>query len=162
MKYSAKDIYRTGNQFFAASKTLNEKLSETNNVGLYIGPIITNLALAIELYLKCNYVLDRGKRPPNSHDLYNLYTGLNQESRNLINVLYEKFLEIDPAVKVMKEQMPEVDLKIESVLRQMNKAFVNWRYNHEGNFTSVPSPGPLVQALKARIEIENPEWKADI
>ena len=43
MKYTAKDVYRTGNQFYAASVALNEKLSETNDIGLYIAPIITNM-----------------------------------------------------------------------------------------------------------------------
>jgi hypothetical protein len=162
MDYSAKDVYRTATQYYAASSAINEKLIATNNVGIYIAPWITNCALAIELYLKCLYFMDRGRKAPRNHDLNQLYRALGEENRITIKLFYDQFVGLDQTVQNMKSHYPETDLDLNIVLPQINKAFVNWRYNHEGNFTSFPTGGPLVQALKARIEMVNPDWRINI
>lgn len=159
MNYSAKDVYRTATQYYAASIAINEKLSETNNVGIYIAPWITNCALSIELYLKSLYLMDRGKKAPGTHDLAKLFRALNEENRIVIKLFYDQFVGMDQTVQKMKSQFPETEIDLDVVLKQINKAFVSWRYNHEGNFTSFPTGGPLVQALKTRIEMINPDWK---
>jgi hypothetical protein len=158
MNYSAENVFRTGEQFFAATNAISEKLSQTNNVQLYLAPYITNMALTIELYLKCLYFMDTGKKPPRSHDLKQMYNALKEESKAWIRAQYDFFVSIDEGIKVMKLNVPEMQTELEVVLKDINNAFMNWRYNHEGNLTSFPTGGPLSQALRARIKTLKPEW----
>ncbi|MHB8076672.1 hypothetical protein [Desulfosporosinus fructosivorans] len=158
MNYTAEAVYRTGNQFFAASTAISEKLSQTNDLQLYLASFVTNMSLTIELYLKSLYILHREKKPPLSHDLKQMYNALNEENKSWIKNQYNHYLNIDEGIKVMKSKVPEMETELEVVLIQIYKAFVKWRYNHEGNLTSFPTSGPLSQALRARIKSLKPEW----
>ncbi|ARU60706.1 hypothetical protein CBW65_06110 [Tumebacillus avium] len=159
MKYEAKDIYNTANSFLAASNALNQKLSETNDVGTYIAPIITNAAFSIELYLKCIYLIENKKPAPNIHQLDKLYKGLSDESKAVIEVIYNVLIIQSGTDMAMKEKVPETNLDLDSVLKGMSSAFINWRYSFEKRFTGFAGSGPLINALKSRIKILEPGWE---
>lgn len=157
MNFSAKEIYDQANNFLAASNVLNEKLRETDDIGTYIAPIITNTAFCIELYLKCIYMIEKGQ-PAQGHFLDKLYRKLSKESRDLIEAIYNMLLPKSQTDMFLKQQMPEMKTDLDSVLKEMSSAFIKWRYSFEGNITGFPASGPIIDALKGRIKILKPEW----
>jgi hypothetical protein len=158
MNYTAKDIYNTANNFLAAANVLNEKLSETNDIGTYIAPIITNTAFSIELYLKCIYMIEKGQPAPNIHHLDKLYRKLSKESRDMIEAIYDMLVPQSQTLMVLKQKVPEMKTDLDSVLKEMSSAFIKWRYSFEGNITGFPASGPIIDALRSRIKMLKPEW----
>jgi hypothetical protein len=157
MSYTAKDIYNSANNFLAAANVLNEKLSETNDIGTYIAPIITNTAFTIELYLKCIYMIEKG-RPTQGHYLDKLYGQLSKESRDMIEAIYDMLVSQSPTVMILKQKVPDMRTDLNSVLKEMSRAFIKWRYSYEGNITGFPASGPIIDALRTRIKMLKPEW----
>jgi hypothetical protein len=158
MNYTAKDIYTTANNFLAASNVISQKLSETNDVGTYIAPFVTVTSFAIELYLKCIYMIETGKPAPNIHDLNQLYRKLGEESKIVIEMVYNMLVQQDPTVNALKEKVPEMKTDLDSVLKEISGAFIKWRYSYEKKLTGFPASGPIINALKGRIKILKPEW----
>jgi len=159
LNYSAEEIYNTANSFLAASNALNQKLSETNDVGTYIAPIITNTAFSIELYLKCIYMIEHKKPAPNIHQLDKLYQKLSEENRIVIKMIFDMLVPQSKTDMTLKEKIPGTELNLDSVLKDMSSAFINWRYSFEKRLTSFAASGPLIDALKGRIKILEPKWK---
>lgn len=158
MDYTAKDIYDSANNFQAASNVLSQKISETNDIGTYIAPFITVTSFAIELYLKCIYVIETGKPAPGIHDLEKLYGNLGEESKIVIEMVYNMLVQQDPIVNAMKEKVPEMKTDLESVFKEISGAFIKWRYSYEKKVTGFPTSGPIINALKGRVKILKPEW----
>ncbi|GGI11526.1 hypothetical protein [Gottfriedia solisilvae] len=157
MNYNAKAVYDSANNFLVASNALNEKLSETNDIGTYIAPIIVNTAFSIELYLKCIYMIENGQ-PIQGHFLDKLYRKLSKESREMIEAIYDMLVPQSPTVMILKQKIPDMKTDLDTVLKDMSSAFIKWRYNFEGSITGFPASGPIIDALKARIKILKPEW----
>lgn len=158
MDYTAKDIFRVANSFATASSVISERLSETGDVGTYIAPYITLASFAIELYLKCIHMIDNNKPAPSTHELYRLYANLSEESRIVIEMVYDLLVEQDPVIKATKEKVPEMKTDLDSVFKEISSAFTKWRYSYEKKLTGFPASGPLLTALKGRIKILKPEW----
>lgn len=158
MNYQAKGIYDAAHNFLVASNTLNEKLSETNDLSTYLAPYITVSSFSIELFLKCLYALEKGKKAKNIHKLYQLYDALSDDSKIIIKMLYEMYAEKDPSLIVLKSKVPEMKTDLEDILKDMSNAFVNWRYSYEGNLTSFQGSGPIINAIIGRISMLQPDW----
>lgn len=73
-------------------------------------------------------------------------------------MFYDLSVQQGPIVNAMKQQFPEQQTELLSVLKEISKSFINWRYSHEGNLTSFPTAGPLFIALQGRIKLLKPEW----
>lgn len=157
MDYTAKDIYQSANNFLAASNALNEKLTLTNDIGTYIAPIITNTAFSIELYLKCLYLIEKGK-PAKGHFLDKLYRDLTKETREIIEVTYDMLVPQSQTIALLKQKVPNMKTDLESVLKEMSNSFVKWRYSYEGGITGFPASGPLIDAIRLRIKMLKPDW----
>ncbi|WP_342577665.1 hypothetical protein [Psychrobacillus sp. FSL K6-2843] len=157
MNYTAKSIYNTANSFLAASNALNEKLSYTNDIDTYIAPIITNTSFCIELYIKCIYMIEKGQ-PIHGHFLDKLYRKLSKESRDIIEALYDMLLQQSPSDIALKQKAPGMKSDIGTVLEDMAGAFIKWRYRHEGGLTGFQASGPIIDALRHRIKMLEPEW----
>lgn len=157
MNYTAKEIFITANNFLAASNALNEKLSATNDIGTYIAPIITNTSFCIELYIKCIYMIEKGQ-PVHGHFLDKLYRKLSKESRDTIEAVYDMLLQQSPTDIALKHKVPDMKTDLGSVLQDMAKAFIKWRYRHEGGLTGFQASGPIIDALRHRIKMLEPEW----
>jgi len=158
MNYTAKDIFNSASSFDWASVAVIEKSDQTNDVGTFMAPFVTLSAFSIELYLKCIYTIEYGKDAPYQHDLDKLFSKLTDESRVVIRMFYDMFVEKDVVVNAMLVQVPEAKIDLDSVLKESGKAFEKWRYSYQRNITGFPASRPLIQALRARIQILKPEW----
>jgi hypothetical protein len=158
MNYKARDVCLTANNFFAASAALNEKIGQTNDIGTYIAPYVTVTSFTIELYLKCIFMLDKGKSAPNIHDLAKLYNSLGDESKIVIEKVYEMAVSHDPIVNAMRAQVPEMITDLNKVFKEISGAFVKWRYSYERKITGFPTSGPIIEALRARVRMIHPDW----
>lgn len=87
-------------------------------------------SLSLEMYFKCLY-LESGQEAPHTHDLLDLFSGLNEKLKNLIETGYENLCKESDWVKSVKYYYPETDWSIRGVLEQAKNGFVTWRYFHE-------------------------------
>lgn len=158
MNYTEKDIYESANNFYLASLAVNEKLSKTDDIQVYIAPITTLTSFSIELYLKCIYMIENNKPAENIHGLDKLFDALGDESKLLIKFFYDNFIQQDLLVNELKKQVPELNTNLEDVLKESSKAFIKWRYSYEKNLCDFPSGTTIINALKARIKTLKPDW----
>jgi|GEM_PF-2027372 len=155
MNYSAQDIFSTGEQFYAASIVLNKQLLVTEHFHLYIPPLNTNLALSIELYLKCLYIIDKNEYPSRNHNLGDIYSKLNEKTKTCINELYNELVLNDKDLENLESELLEID----AALNQASRSFINWRYNHENKYGSFLTGDILSLVLRYYILMNNSDWE---
>ncbi|MBG9585560.1 hypothetical protein [Cytobacillus firmus] len=159
MDYSAKDIFKSANNFHVAAITLFEKLDETKDVGTYLAPNITVSSFTLELYLKCIYMLENKRAAPNMHALDKLFDLLSIESKHIIEYVYNSLVQRSPSIQELKRIFLEKDLRLESVIKEMSHAFVKWRYSYEKKqLPDYTGASEIIEGLKARIRMLEPEW----
>ena len=104
---------------------------------------VTNLSLALELYLKALYLLS-GLQVPTTHDLWSLFEGLPQSVKSTIIACYKRLPEAPAGIKVLEIQLSvgpfkgdppfpdsNLDYSLENVLKRSKDAFQTWRYLYE-------------------------------
>ena len=104
---------------------------------------VTNLSLALELYLKALYLLS-GLQVPTAHDLWSLFEGLPQSVKSTIIACYKKLPKAPAGIKVLQIQVSvgpfkgdplfpdhKSDYSLENVLKRSKDAFQTWRYLYE-------------------------------
>ena len=104
---------------------------------------VTNLSLALELYLKALYLLS-GFQVPTTHDLWSLFEGLPQSVKSTIIACYKRLPEAAAGIKVLQIQLSvgplkgdptfpdhKSDYSLENVLKRSKDAFETWRYLYE-------------------------------
>ena len=156
-------------RFLLAANHLTEALSRTGNPGLSTA-FIVNGALALELYMKCIFVLDSKKPPLRTHDLVRIYDALCHEVRQHLNDSYRTVLNTNPAHRAMAIKIREMgirnpqleDPKIRTELEEVADAFVSWRYAWEGNLKGFAKFGELVRAMRATISYCDPSVKFEV
>ncbi|MDQ0191183.1 hypothetical protein JI721_04145 [Alicyclobacillus cycloheptanicus] len=158
MRYDAQDVFKTATGFDAATAAIVAKLGQTNDIATYVSPFVTVASFTIEVYLKCLFMLDHGRPAPRSHKWDTLFGQLSKENRVEIEKLYNQFVATDPLVQDMVQRVPGTKLDLSSFLKDAGSAFVNWRYMYERKLTSFPTSGPLIRALRERIQTLKPEW----
>lgn len=158
MNYTAKDIYTSANNFNVASLALNEKLSETDDVATYLAPIITVTSFTIELYLKCIYLIENGKPAPKKHNLDVLFGLLREDSKKIIETIYNMCVQNNQNVMALKARVPEMNVDLEHVFSEISEAFVKWRYSYQEPICGFPTGGQIIEALITRIKLFGPEW----
>ncbi|OGX78214.1 hypothetical protein A6395_13410 [Exiguobacterium sp. SH31] len=149
----ARQIFLQARRFTNAGGILGDKISETNDLDLYLAPFIVNTSFAIELYLKCIYVIEQDKEPKFIHHLDELYNKLSKESKGYISTVFEMINQTEHSYHALKDKVPDFDWSIEGVLRSSSKAFVNWRYSFQSEVTGFPSSRAVISALEACIFI---------
>jgi len=159
--YTAGDVYNQANNFLKASSVLSEKLLLSHDLNTYISPYITVTSLAIELYLKTLYLIEKGTgiAVPRKHNLRKLYGLLGGDSQKFIKISYDEHITKDPITCNIKKSRPDVDLELETVLEEMSEAFVNWRYIFEKRAKGFPAAGPIIRAVRERIRTLCPDWQ---
>ena len=60
-------------------------------------------------------------------------------------------------VAATKAQIPDLDTDLKNCLKEASGAFIKWRYSYEKNLCGLPTAGPIINALKGRINLLNPE-----
>lgn len=146
-----KQMFLQARRFKNAGAVLADKWSETDDIDLYVAPFIVNSSFAIELYLKCIYMIENGKEPNRVHKLDLLYKKLSRESKDSIAAIFMLVNERSGSYHALKDKVPGFDWSIEGVLASASQAFVNWRYSFEGNLTSFSSPQSIFIALESCI-----------
>ncbi|WP_214757196.1 hypothetical protein [Exiguobacterium sp. s123] len=157
---NARQIFLQARRFRNAGDLIGKALSETNDVNMYIGPIVVNKAFSTELYLKCLYYLENGKdsKKRDGHNLGKLFRELSKESQNTISGYFEALNSLDPLHLELKKHVPELDESLEKILDSASHAFISWRYNYQYQPTSFQSSNAVLTALEICIFQIRPEW----
>ncbi|KTR27887.1 hypothetical protein RSA11_04275 [Exiguobacterium indicum] len=151
MEDKAKLIFEQARRFRNAGAILGNKLSETSDPGLYMAPFIVNSSFAIELYLKCIYVIETKEEPKYVHKLEQLFDNLSDFSQFITSDIFSRLNEQEGSYHALKDKVPDFDWSLRGVLESASQAFVKWRYSFDGDITSFPSAGAVINALEACI-----------
>ncbi len=158
----AKDIFRTANIFNHAASVINKKMvEELENKGSTMLPAagLTNCMLALELYLKCLYVLESGKKIIRTHSIKELYDSITPAAQSEIQTLFEEAKRQNPTMQALASQFPDNEYSLDAVLELVNEAFIEWRYAFEKNAGSLYGHAELIFATRTYILERKPEWK---
>ena len=118
-----KSIYDQAVSFANSSNLIYEKdLKKTPRNGQGITPFVVNAAFSAELYLKC--LLKTCGKDIHSHTLTALFKALPNKIKDKINK-HKKQLEAEYDV--------EKNALFKEHLKNINNAFINWRYVYEKN-----------------------------
>lgn len=109
--------------------------------GLSVAPFVVNSAFAIELYFKTLHEL-QGTNPGREHHLLKLYDELTQPTRD---VVIKHALANGPRYGV---PLTTAD-QLRGFVDELDNAFVEWRYCHEGGTTSKITIQPTILVMKA-------------
>ncbi|RIE15886.1 hypothetical protein [Candidatus Cryosericum septentrionale] len=116
----------------------------------YLWPGVVCDALAVELYMKCLAVLERGDCL-RTHSLRILFADLSPDSQAEIAQTFERLIAANPLAQAMKAQVPKVSFAIHDVLREMDLVFEQARYVYENQLRGAYGLGELAQAVRKRI-----------
>lgn len=132
--------------------------------------LVTNSAIASELYLKCLIHLETGQLVKNQHNLKKLFGMLRQETQEMIQARFDAALgkqkeydysntpvELKEDAQAVAQNMPK---NLKEALKKGAGAFVEWRYLYEDESES-GNPFSLFylpSLLRAVILERKPEW----
>ncbi len=123
----------------------------------FVGPAFASAAFSLELYFKTIYEMDSAPMPPRVHNLLILYQNLSPPRRRQIQERY------DAATGSTQQNIKKtlgIDHGIEKVLEDARDIYEIMRYIHEGGRPAVWNADPVLNAVKAVILEENPDWSA--
>ncbi len=150
MSNSTKKMFDNAEIFFKASNVLSRVISEGHPEAIVA--VNTNMALSLEIYLKCLQVTETNSfRFRRIHEILTLYQNLSHESQSKIEQYYNLHIKDNPTIMAMLSQFPNTNLSITHVLSEINKAFVDWRYIFEGKGGSFYGVDTIIMAVKSRI-----------
>jgi hypothetical protein len=107
------------------------------------------IALAVEAFIKCLYVIQLDKRP-GSHNLLQLYNSLSKEDKTEIKKNYDAIAAKSDRLGAMHFYHPDIPLDLNSVLERTHNAFVHYRYPSKGK-SGAYGLQELASALKQHI-----------
>lgn len=107
------------------------------------------IALAVEAFIKCLYVIQLAKRP-SGDNLLQLYNSLRKEDKTEIKNNYDAIASKSDRLKKMHTYNPDVPLDLISVLERTHNAFVHYRYPSKGK-SGAYGLQELASALKQHI-----------
>lgn len=135
----AESFQRLGEQFIDNIGNIPEESTQNFNIDISnVASSATNLALALEIYLK-TLLSQLGKHIPKIHDLWKLYTALPQKIKKEIEDKYDKALHSLPknkpdSITIAKgpHNTPEWERNklpgIAELLKRSADVFLSWRY----------------------------------
>ncbi|MDO9413779.1 MAG: hypothetical protein Q7T81_14510 [Pseudolabrys sp.] len=138
-------IFRQAVSFGTTAAYLWERdLSNVPRSAVSIAPFVVNATFALELYLKAVGLLHGVKL--HGHDLVDLFDAIPEEAKQSLLAAF-KFAKWSCAIKNL-HQYREALLKI-------RKAFMEWRYLHEGNANSTIDFPSLIFMMEVAHEVCN-------
>ena len=121
-------MYRQANSFAELANSIYKKdLQKSPYKGSSVSPFVVNAAFSIELYLKTIHSI-YGNKVKGRHHLANLYRKLPTKGKDFFNKAAN---DVRPRYKLE----PNVDIL--SSLKDLSKAFEQWRYIYEFDGLSV-------------------------
>ena len=124
-------------------------------------PGLTNLALSLEIYLKCLLALERNGRRFGGHLLYKeLYRHVRSDNQALISKYYEEYEDGRSGSAAVLRQLYKAPTFADTLLEAQN-AFVAWRYSYEEETIKVLPKGfdSCVAAVRRVILEQKPQWQ---
>jgi hypothetical protein len=126
-------------------------------------PLGVNLALSLEIHLKCLITLER-TRPSETHDLEKLFYRLSPETQERAERIYDE-VRVTDAVCLREAELlrrrgwdPEDVFSLRAALRKSAHAFLRLRYAYEEPTVSDFTLSPLIIAINRIILERKPEW----
>lgn len=127
--------------------------------------IAANLALGLELYLKCLILLD-GKNPKRKHNLKSLFDELSPKSKDAIQKNHRELLKTDPSIRAesaklrLRGENPERVFDFHSSLQKSANAFEQSRYPFDPSYEAHTYLAVPIEKATRRVIIDrNPGWK---
>jgi len=123
-------------------------------------PNIVNSVLTSELYLKCLLTL-QGTAFRHIHEIEDLYDAVNPSRKKRIKEIYEGLFDRVPyLIDMRKLASGRAQFGFEDVLKQLNKAFIEWRYifQYPGD-RSGAAHNVLRCALRQMVLEIKPDWE---
>ena len=127
-----KKIFRLAEKYTEASRILRKEMGgdgwESSAPRLLVD------SFAVELYLKCLYVLDANKRPKRGHDWLKLFEALERQTQLAIREEFKRIIESDVVLNNLGTINPEA-AKLTDFNRSLEAArdtFDKRRYVYEG------------------------------
>lgn len=127
-------MYQLAEQYSEASRILEESAKD----GKWTAPRLLVDSFAVELYLKCLYVLDTNKAPLEQHDWEQLFDVLKPFTKTAIRDEFERIVRNDPVLSHLDVINPEA-LRFIDFNRSLTAAkntFDKGRYKYEAQLTS--------------------------
>jgi len=128
-------IFQLAERYSEASRILEAQM-KGDEWGVSAPRLLVD-SFAIELYLKCLYVLDTGSPPPREHDWVKLFEALDSHTRNAIREAFDRIVSEDPVLRHLAVINPDA-VKITDFHRSLAAAkntFDKRRYLFEASPT---------------------------
>jgi hypothetical protein len=95
-----KQMYQLAEHYSEASRLLQDQ-AQGNGWGC-LAPQMLVESFAVELYLKCLYVLDMNEAPPFGHDWEKLFNALKDFTRDLIREQFKRSINSDSVLRNLR------------------------------------------------------------
>lgn len=142
---------------FAALCDAGQRSADNANRSILSGVIVTNAALALELYLKCLRSIERGEYKT-GHNLRELFDDLSERTKSEIHDAHSRCEGVHNTFFLLKRRGLPTDLN--SVLEMGQDAFERFRYAHENEAKNcVWALTPLIIIVKHLILEKRPDWE---
>ena len=123
-------MYQLAEHYSEASRLLEEQ-AKGEEWGCSAPQLLVD-SFAVELYLKCLYVLDTNKSPLEKHDWEKLFDALAPHTKTLIREAFERIVRSDPVLSNLEVINPEalkVTLRKIRLIRDVTSSSRNRRAN---------------------------------
>jgi hypothetical protein len=130
-------MYQLAERYSEASELLDEQARGTA-YGCSAPQLLID-SFAVELYLKCLYVLDHGQAPNNTHDWTELFGTLKPHTQSMIRDTFNDTIRQDPVLsnlKVINPDAPHGLTDFNKSLEVAARTFDHRRYLYETAGTS--------------------------
>jgi hypothetical protein len=124
-------MYQLAEHYSEASRLLTEQ-AKGEHWGCSAPRLLVD-SFAIELYLKCLFVLEKDSAPPEQHDLQELFDALDPATKDIIRKTFQGKVQTDPILSNLDEINPDA-LKVTDFERSLAAAkstFHKRRYRYE-------------------------------
>ncbi|MGY8705126.1 hypothetical protein RAD16_05205 [Bradyrhizobium sp. 18BD] len=156
-------IYMNAERFRAADAILRSDANMKDYGPTIAAPSMVLSAFASELYLKCLFVIETGRSPPDTHDLRKLFTLLSDLVRNDIENSWDAYNSTPSRVSVFEAIERQTGRAVPRDLRWHLKAggdgFTSLRYQHEERHQNVAFfLGDFHLMVRDAVLFKRPSW----
>lgn len=126
-----KKIYQLAEHYSEASRLLADQ-AKGDQWGCSAPQLLVD-SFAVELYLKCLFVLDTKNTPPRGHDWQKLFAALESHTRTAIREAFDRVIQSDPVLPYLSVINPDASrvLDFERSLAAAKNTFDGRRYLYE-------------------------------
>lgn len=126
-----REIFRLAEQYLEASLLLENHAQ--NNEQIWSPPRLLLDSFAVELYLKCLFVLDTNASPAKEHNWKRLFDSLDSNTKIAIRYEFRRIVDEDDVLRNLREINPEAAMftDFDRSLLAGQDTFDKWRYTYE-------------------------------